>query len=93
MPCIEEIPELKKGYEHWKNKVIFLSILNTQNISKAKEVISKEKMVWPQIKMDSEIEHKFKVYGYPTNILIYPDGKTYIKEGQINRTFFELNVK
>ena len=93
LPCIEEIPELNESYSTWKDKVVFLSILNTQHIDKAKELISKEKIIWPQLVMTSEIEDKLKISGYPTNILIYPDGKTYLKEGQINRTFFELNIK
>lgn len=93
LPCIKEIPEIKEGFEHWKEKVAFLSIINIQNIDKAKEIISKENIVWPQIKMNSEIENGFKINSYPTNILIYPDGKTYLKEGQINRTFFDLYIK
>ena len=92
-PCIKEIPELTESYDSWKEKVIFLSILNTKNISKAKEIISKEKIIWPQIIMNSELENKLKISSYPTNILIYPDGRSYLKEGSINRTFFELNIK
>jgi hypothetical protein len=43
--------------------------------------------------MTSDIENGLKISAYPTNILIYPDGKNYLKEGQINRTFFDINIK
>jgi len=93
LPCIKEIPELKKGFDLWKEKVVFLSIIKTQDINKARKLISQEKIEWPQFLMTSEIENRLKISGYPTNILIYPDGKNYLIEGQINRTFFELNIK
>ncbi len=93
LPCIKEIPELKKGFDLWKEKVIFLSIIKTEDINKAKKLISKEKIEWAQLLMTPEIENGLKISAYPTNILIYPDGKNYLKEGQINRTFFELNIK
>ena len=93
LPCIKEIPELKEGFDHWKNKVVFLSIIKTQDINKAKQLISKEKIEWPQLFMSFEIENGLKIREYPTNILIYPDGKTYLKENMINRTFFDSNIK
>lgn len=93
LPCIKEIPELKEGFGHWKEKVVFLSIIKTQDINKAKKLISKEKIEWLQLEMTSEIENGLKISSYPTNILIYPDGKNYLKEGQINRTFFDINIK
>lgn len=73
--------------------MVFLSLINTPNIEKAKKFILKEKIPWPQIIMDNEVENRLKIAAYPTNILIFSDGKTYVKEGQINRTFFDLNIK
>ena len=93
IPCIEEIPELLKGYSVWKDKVVFLSIIKTQNIDKAKEVIAKDNIPWSQVVMNTDFENRLKIVGYPTNILIFPDGKTYLREGPINHTFFELNIK
>ena len=93
IPCIEEIPELLKGYAAWKDKVVFLSIIKTQNIDKAKELIAKDNIPWSQVLMNADFENRLKIVGYPTNILIFPDGKTYLREGPINHTFFELNVK
>lgn len=92
-PCLAEIPELVNGYNKWKDKVVFLSFIKVANIEKAKKVIENNKIKWPQIKLSPETEKKFHVAGYPTNILILPDGINYIKEATINRTFFELNVK
>jgi len=91
--CQMEIPELKEAFDKWKEKVVFLSLINTLNIEKVKEFVSKEKISWPQIIMDTEVENRLKITSYPTNILIFPDGKTYLQEGQINRTFFDLNIK
>ena len=48
---------------------------------------------WPNILLREEIENKFKIRGYPTNYLVYPDGKTYLKQGQINEDFFDSYMK
>jgi len=93
LPCLKEIPELKESYSYWNEKVIFLSILNTQNINKAKELISKEKIIWPQVVMNPDLEKSLKINFYPTNILIFPDGKRYVEAGQLKKTFFDSNVK
>ncbi|MDP2038486.1 MAG: TlpA disulfide reductase family protein [Ignavibacteria bacterium] len=92
-PCLDEIPELKIAHEQWKDKVYFLSFLKPANFERAKGYIEKEKIIWDQVVLDKEIEDGFKIASYPTNILILPDGKTYLKEGQINRTFFDMNIK
>jgi len=91
--CKAEIPELKKGYEKWKDKVVFLSFLNTANTDNAKNLILKEKIEWPQIVMDKETLKRFHIRAYPSNILIYPDGKTYLNTGVIHKDFLNLNIK
>lgn len=92
-PCRTEIPELKIGYENWKNKVVFLSFLKPHDFKRAMKFVEDEKIFWDQIVLNKEVEDGFKIVSYPTNILILPDGKTYLKEGQINRTFFDMNIK
>ena len=82
-----------KGYAAWKDKVVFLSIIKTQNIDKAKELIAKDNIPWSQVLMNADFENRLKIVGYPTNLLVFPDGKTYLREGSINHTFFELNIK
>ncbi len=93
LPCIQEIPELRRSYYKWKDQVIFISILKTFNLEKAKEIISKEDISWPQILMTPELENGFKIKTFPTNMLIFKDGRHYIKEGQVNNNFFDLNLK
>ncbi len=93
MPCIYEIDELIQGYKKFKNKVNFLSIMKVGDLKKAKKIIRDKKIHWLNTFISDDIIKEFNVKGYPTNILIYPDGESYIKEYGINRIFFDMNIK
>jgi hypothetical protein len=45
-------------------------------------------ITWPQVLQTAELEKGFGIAGYPTNILIYPDGRTALRmESSLDRTF------
>jgi thiol-disulfide isomerase/thioredoxin len=93
-PCLAEIPGLIEGYKKFpRKKLEIISFLNTSKLEKAKKVIKEKGMLWPQIKITDWIDEKFRVQGWPTNILIYPDGINYLQIGSIYRTFFDEYIK
>ncbi len=92
-PCINEIEELKLAYEENKSKVAFLGALKVVDLSKAKKLINEKNIIWTNTFLSKEIINQFKIISYPTNILIYPDGVSFIKGSVINRTFFEKYIK
>ena len=93
MPCRNEIPDLVKASKKYNTKLKIVSFLKTNNIEKAKELISQSKIDWVQIELDENLENKFKINGFPTNLLLLPDGIKYLREGELNEDFFEKYIK
>jgi thiol-disulfide isomerase/thioredoxin len=93
IPCINEIGELKHAYTSYKDSIAFLGILKIHDIIKAKNVIENNKIASTNTFISDEMIKEFEIKGYPTNILIFPDGESYIQEYGINRTFFEINIR
>ena len=93
MPCMKEIPTLVNAKNHYKDNLRILSFLTTKDLTKAKNVIKTQKIDWPQIALTEQLQKDFKVIGYPTNILILPDGKESIRANFVEKEFFENNIK
>ncbi len=81
-PCIDEIPNLKKAYKELdSDKIAFIGIAYT-GAEYLKEFIKENDMPWPQLAYTSEAEGVLKLYnikGYPTTLLIDPQGKIIAK--------------
>jgi len=93
-PCVSEIPDIIKISDKYSNrKLQLISFLKSYNLEKAKKMIREKNINWPQIPLSNVIESHFKIKGYPTNILIFPDGKQYIQTGQINMEFVMNYIK
>lgn len=92
-PCIKEIPELTAAYEKYQPEVVFIGLIKNYNLEKAVEIIEEYGITWQNAVLTPELEEKFKVKSYPTNLLIKKDGTNYILTGPINRTFFDLHVE
>jgi hypothetical protein len=77
-PCLAEIPELVETASLQDSIPGFkiVSVLKAGNLEKAKTVIRERGVIWPQYLETDEISDLLKIRGYPTNILIFPDGKT-----------------
>jgi thiol-disulfide isomerase/thioredoxin len=73
--CIQEIPELLSVNEKYSpSKIKIISFIRMNNKEKALTMIKEKKMNWPQVELNQEYIKKFRIEGYPTNILILPDG-------------------
>lgn len=93
-PCISEIPALVRAYDQFRDKgLVMVSILNTFDLEFAKHVMADEGITWPQVLLVEDMEKRFKVQSYPTNLLILPDGESFLHAGGINEAFFERNIE
>jgi thiol-disulfide isomerase/thioredoxin len=93
-PCIEVIPALNRAWrKHSTLNVQFISFIKTQNIEKAKKLIADSSITWPQLPLSDVLERKLRITGYPTNILIFPNGKDCLVIHSINHVFFERYLR
>lgn len=82
-PCIQEIPNLKRLYDHTdKSKFEIISIVVDSPIKDLEQMISKYGITWPQIVSDdsNKIEEKYGIIKYPTTFLINPEGTIIAKD-------------
>jgi len=78
-PCKEELPDVNKFYlelekgQHGTTN--FLSIACRDEEDRVKTFISAKKYAIPVVMSDNKIEHDYKITGYPSKILVSPEGK------------------
>jgi len=90
-PCLDEIPVLVQARsDHSASPLQIVSFLKSYNIRKARDVIRANHMTWPHLLLSDELESFFKIRGYPTNILIRPDGKYLVLTGAIQKSTFDV---
>ncbi len=93
-PCVEEIPALIQAKQKFADSTIqFISFIKVLNIEKAKKLIADSSITWPQLFLSDELERKLRVSGYPTNILIFPNGRECLIIGSVNDVFFGMYVR
>lgn len=87
VPCIEEIPNLKKAYKKFKGSDFeIVSIAIDRNFQNVKGYVEKNKMPWIHLFQTLSDTSKgapgqvFKVKRFPTTILIDPNGKIIAKD-------------
>lgn len=89
-PCLGEIPTLVATDETYEDgKIQLISLLYTDDLPAAREVIDREGMAWPQVLYLDSLTERFRVRSWPTNILILPDGETYVRRNGVTRVFFD----
>jgi len=98
VPCINEIPNLKKAYDETdRSDVEFLGVAVFDTKAKLKNTIEKYEINWPQVlDADSDkFKESYNVTGYPTSFLIDKKRKNNCKESKRRKTFryFELLFK
>jgi len=91
-PCIEEIPALIQSRDNWTDKLTIIGMLNTYNLKEAEALIEEKSMDWPHILTNEHLVEQFKVNSYPTNILILPDGETFVQTGQMSTAFIDNQI-
>jgi hypothetical protein len=70
-----------------REKFDVISFLQTGDLEAARRMIAGKKMTWYHTILSDELREQFKIKGYPTNILIAPDGTIAQIAYQINRVF------
>lgn len=94
LPCIAEIPALVVADKQYNGeKLQIISFLQSNNLKKAKQIIETKGMTWPQLLLTEELKTFFNMYTFPTNILILPDGKKYVKANGVNAAFFDSALR
>lgn len=77
-PCREEIPELKKFYEKYKDKVSIVSLSIDNDYKKWKKAVDKEKMPWLNLsglpKNKNGVGMQYNISAVPTMILVDKKG-------------------
>ncbi|MGM9714329.1 MAG: TlpA family protein disulfide reductase [Prevotella sp.] len=75
--CIRGIPEMKKYYDKYKDKMEILGVDCNDTEQKWKAAVEKHQIPWKHVynPKDSDITTKYAIQGYPTKIVIGPDGK------------------
>ncbi len=89
-PCIAEIPVLVRAAREYSGKGMkIVSFARVGNIDRARRVVADSGMTWPQVLLTDEIGKYFKIAGYPTNILVLPNGHSCVVTHQVNDAFFK----
>lgn len=81
-PCVAELPELQRIYEGVdKQQVEFVSIAGEQSPEVLEKFLRKRPLAWPQIISNdkNKLAENYNISGYPTNVLVGPDGRIVAK--------------
>jgi thiol-disulfide isomerase/thioredoxin len=76
-PCIQELPNLKRLYDDQdKSQFEILGIVGGSQADALDRMITQYDITWPQILSDetNTITQKYGIHGYPTTLLIDPNG-------------------
>ncbi len=75
--CIKGFPEMKKYYEKYKGKFEILGVDCNDSENKWKEAVKKHELPWLHVynPRDSKVLSDYGVQGFPTKIIVGPDGK------------------
>ena len=75
--CIKGFPEMKAYYEKYKGKFEILGIDCNDTDEKWREAVKKHELPWLHVynPRDSKVLSDYGIQGFPTKIIIGPDGK------------------
>ena len=75
--CIKGFPEMKKYYEKYKDRLEILGIDCNDKEEKWLDAIKKNELPWKHVfnPKDSELTTKYAIQGFPTKIILDPNGK------------------
>jgi peroxiredoxin len=73
--CVKDIPPMKEYYKKYNSKVEFVSIACRDSESRWKAAIEKYRMNWVNLlNEDEKLPTTYGIEGYPTKIIINPEG-------------------
>lgn len=77
--CVKGIPEMKKYYDQYKEKMEIVSVDHGDEQAKLLKFIQEQDMNWTHVMNDSknntDLCELYQVQGFPTKVLIDPEGK------------------
>lgn len=93
-PCLDEIPTLVEGNSKFAGKgLTIIGFLKSFDLMRAKEIVRRNGMTWPQLILNDTLESLFRIRGYPTNILIRPNGQYFLQVGTMQKSFLDSLVR
>jgi len=90
-PCVAGVPHMKAFLEKHKDKLELLGISNDRSVDVWKTFITKNEMNYPNIlsgRGDQDFVSKFNVQGFPTKILISPEGEILFRDSGEKEDFY-----
>mgnify|MGYP002620772053 CR=1 FL=1 len=96
--CIKGMPEMKKYYDKYSDKLEILSVDCGDSPEEWKQAVKDNNMTWKNVINDEEkdVSEIYKVEGFPTKIVVDPDGKivrTYAGEDPAFYEFLDQLLK
>ena len=75
--CIKGIPDMKKVYAKYKNKVEFVGVDCNDTEEKWKDAVKEHELPWLHVRNEGkpDVSAMYAVTGYPTKIIIDKEGK------------------
>lgn len=75
--CIKGIPQMKEYYQKYEGKFEILGIDCNDTEAKWKAAVKKYELPWLHVynTRDSEVLDQYEIEGFPTKIIVGPDGK------------------
>ena len=90
-PCLAEMSTLVHAAREYSGKnVQFVGFAKVSRMDKALKVVADSGLTWPQVLLTDDVEKHFKIAGYPTNVLILPNGRECLITHSINDDFFKM---
>ena len=81
--CVKGIPDMKKYYAKYKDKVEFVGVDCRDKMDAWKEALKKYEMPWIQVyndkKWSESVSTRYGVRGYPTKFILDGEGKILVK--------------
>jgi len=88
-PCMVGLPKMKEYYSKYKDKIEFIGIGCNDKEDRLKQAIQKNKLEWPQVINNEEIENdvsvKYGIKNFPTKFILDKERKIvakFIGEGE-----------
>ena len=89
--CLKGMPDMKAFRDKHADKVQIVGIAKDDDMEECKKYMNKYGMDWPNILIgtgESDYASKFNVQGYPTKILLDPNGKIVYRTSGESKEFY-----
>lgn len=90
-PCMNGMPKMREYRDRYEDKLQIVGVANDNNMDLWRSTIESAKLTWPHIfngKDDQNFVAKFNVAGYPTKLIVGPDGKILYRASGESEEFY-----